>query len=164
MAMARAAAARAMRDWAVEEAKAKPAGAEIGPPAKTPDPGLLFTRLAGAVRQAIALEARLAAGPQAPKRGASHPPPDPRRPILRQVLTDITQPLADHTRIKRESLEHLEAELAADTKGDTAIGEIFESICEALGIDIPWNKLNDEMLVALYPESAVEQHGADPPE
>ena len=63
MELARAAARRTLQAWQAQE-EAEPANADkaAGPARRGPNPGLLFLRFSSAVRQAIALENRIAAG------------------------------------------------------------------------------------------------------
>ena len=172
MELARAAARRTLRAWQAEEeaetAAAKPVAEAPG--AKTPDPGLLFTRLSTAARQAITLEARIAAGPAAfaprSSRTAPRPAPDDRRATIRQVLHEATEHHPDRTAFRREIAERLEEEIAADPEGEIHMGDMLDTICEDLGIEINWSKIHDEILEKLTapaPEDAPNETIPPPP-
>ena len=169
MELARAAARRTLQAWQAEEAaepannsKAPAPAARAARASKTPDPGLLFARLSTAARQAIALEARIAAGPVPARRGtdrASRPPPDERRATLRQVLRDATEHHPDRTTIRRDITDSIEAQIAADPAGEIHMGDMLDTICEYLGIEINWSKIHDEVLeklTALAPKNENE--------
>jgi len=167
MQLARAVAARALSDWQEPEAAAfvaapEPSPAPQGQPThirtpscKTPsckpvDPALLFTRLAAAVRECIALEARLAGGTQAasrapaPLRGA-----DPRRAPLRDIFRLVTKNHPDRAALLRETTNRVDEELAADAGQTTQAPSIFFAICEEFGIEIDFATLPDLYLNAL---------------
>ena len=78
MQLARIAAQKALRDWQAEEA-AQP-GETPRATTRSADPSLTFVRLSLAVRQAITLEAQIAAGPEAFLRPASRSAPPRRHP------------------------------------------------------------------------------------
>ena len=103
-------------------ADARPAAS---PPAKTPDLGLLFTRLSRSVRDSIALEARLAAGPKTQSRGANTKPhrsethipgphDDPRREPLIRVLHEATKLHPERAEMHRDLIERIDSDLARD--------------------------------------------------
>ena len=70
--MAHALARKTLAQMAEPEAEPRPTRPQA-------DPALTFSRLATSVRQAIALEARIAAGPEAPRRPQAARWPAPRR-------------------------------------------------------------------------------------
>ena len=170
MELARAAARRTLQAWQAEEA-AEPANnskasAPAARAAKTPDPGLLFARLSTAARQAIALEARIAAGPAPARRGtsgASRPPRDERRATLRKVLNDATEHHPYRTTIRRDITDSIEAQIAADPAGEIHMGDMLDTICEYLGIEIDWSKLSDEVLEKLTAPAPEDDAEAVPP-
>ncbi|HEX4262342.1 MAG TPA: hypothetical protein VHY76_14690 [Acetobacteraceae bacterium] len=124
------------------------------PPGRS-DPGLVFARLAYAVRQTIALEARIAAGldGSAPRRPPPPPPPpDPRRALLRLALHDGARPGTDRatgTKFRREVEERIEDELADDPDGDLPFGDILGAICDDLGITLDLARQPDAVIEAL---------------
>jgi hypothetical protein len=148
MNMARVAAARALGDGP----------ADTDQPAA--DPSLAFARATRAVRQAIALEIRVAAeaaprhnpagdlARSAPARLAV-PAPDPRRPALRQALHKLAaaEPeRAARAQLRRHIDERIEEELLADPDGDLPLGEAFAAICDELGLNFDASTLSDEFL------------------
>ena len=154
MELACAAARGTLRTWQAEDATEPAAGEEGAQTAKAADPGLLFARLSTAVRQAITLEARIAAGPQAfnartPRGPALRPPPDERRATIRQVLHEATEHHPDRTAFRKEIAERIEEEIAADPDGEIHMGDMLDSICDDLDIEINWNKIHDAVLEKL---------------
>ncbi len=129
----------------------EPEPAPIRPGPGRADPALVFARLAGTVRQCIALEARLAAGPLPAPRGRAAPRPyDPRRDEVRRVVhlaakADGIHPAA----LRREIEERLDAELDADPDGETEIEDITGAILEDLGLGRNLAKQPDEVLAIL---------------
>jgi hypothetical protein len=168
MQLARAVAARALTDWteppeqAAPESEPTPApdvparaapslrttGATLrAPSCKSIDPALLFTRLAATVRDCIALEARLAAGPAPTPRALSRTlRADPRRTRLRETFNQITKHHPDRTELMRDITTRLDEALAADPTQTTQPPEIFFTICDQIGIDIDLATLPDEYL------------------
>ena len=162
MQLARLAAQRALQEWQEQEASpdARPAAS---PPAKTPDLGLLFTRLSRSVRDSIALEARLAAGPKTQSRGANTKPhrsethipgphDDPRREPLIRVLHEATKLHPQRAEMHRGLIERIDSDLARDPDYLYPGEAILVAITEDLGIDVDYTKLSDEMLAALLPK------------
>ena len=130
-------------------------------PGRKPDPkvgfGLTFARATRAVRETIALEARIAAGELARPRARGARPyselatrPDPRRLELRQRLhkaADTTEP--DRTAraaLRREIDACLEAELAADPEAKTLSADIMKSVCSRFGLPFDITKLPDHFI------------------
>jgi hypothetical protein len=183
MQLARAAAAKALADLAEPEAPeeqaaappsepqaaepppdaapATPRRAPAGPPGtiarKPTDPVLSFIRLAAAIREIIALEAGLAAGP-ATKRGlvTSALRADPRRAPLLDALRNVTEHVPDRALLRHETTTRLDAELASDPDQTLGLPEIFFPICEEFGIEIDYAKLPNAIL-GMDPETT----GAD---
>lgn len=172
MQLARAAAARTLADWTEPDADPQeqsapepPAASSRAPPPprRTTEPGLLFSRLARAVRDCIALEARIAAGPGHAHRGATrHFPPDPRRRRLRDLFDRITEQHADRAEIRRDIADRLEEELAAGPQAD--LGTIFSTICEDLDLELDLAHLPDEVLrlLAAPPDHPIEDPDPNP--
>ncbi|HEX4259930.1 MAG TPA: hypothetical protein VHY76_02420 [Acetobacteraceae bacterium] len=117
-------------------------------PASRSNPGLVFARLAHSVRQTIALEARIAAGGETPRR-TPPPPPDPRRAVLQRAFRDAAGSGpngAPGTSFRREVDERIEDELAADPGGHLPLYDILAAICDDLGITLDHSRLPDEVL------------------
>ena len=165
MQLARIAAQKALRDWQAEEAT-RPGET---PPATTrsADPSLTFTRLSLAVRQAITLEAQIAAGPEAflrptarsapraaapPDQGAQ-PHPDPRHALLTRVFDEAIKLHPRRAEIRRTIAGRIDHDLALDPHGEYPAGVILPAISEDLGIEIDYTKMSDETLEALVPKS-----------
>ncbi len=193
MAMARAVAGAALHPPPAPDAAAPPEATPAAPraPHRKGDPGLVFARLALAVRQTIALEARIVAERDNPSgRRPPPPPPDPRRALLRRAFRDAADPgtggAADPstggaaaTGFRREVDERIEEELAADPGGQIPIEDILDAICDDLGIDLDLSQVPDEVLGIADPEPADPEqeppgspgpplhrptaHGPDPP-
>jgi hypothetical protein len=77
MALAEAAARRALKALSAEEHPASRTGPDRGPD-RGPDPSMSFSRAAASVRQAIKAEAGLGAAPRQPRRDTARPSPEPR--------------------------------------------------------------------------------------
>jgi len=164
---------REMAELAMEVARHAAAKATSPDPATAdaPDPGLTFARATRAARQAIALEARIAAGDLPAlhqRRPANDPaaPPDPRRPLLRQALHKA----APGPNLRREIDASIERELGADPEAEIATGEILAKLSEQLGLPFDPSLLPDEFLTApsrhlnrAAPNGA-HQHPTPPPE
>jgi hypothetical protein len=145
MQMARAAAARAL-DPDSQTAPDQPAAPDFAR-----DPTLAFARATRAVRQAIALETRIAAAEPAPARAQPAPAfaHDPRRPALRQALyklADAEPERAARTQLRRHIDERIEHELLADPGADLPPGDVFAAICDDLGLRLDPSALPDELL------------------
>jgi len=147
--------AEAVGRQALEQAKA--ASEPAGTPQKAgPDLGLVFTRISRAVRQTVALEARIAEGPLTPRavsaaldrqaERAALAETDRRRRRKAQVGRIVKQAInAELTGIKayqreRELRERLEDEDVETDIGDHPIGEIIARICWDLGLDPNWRR------------------------
>src|ERR1700733_5676626 len=120
MQLARAAAARTPSDPAtVPHANPAPRRAAANVARlytyKPTDPAVLFTRLAATVRDCIALEAPLVAGP-GPRPRATSPQPraDPRRAPVREAFRDAIKNHPDRAELQRETTTRLDEELTAD--------------------------------------------------
>ncbi len=164
MVLTRAAAAKALQEWSVPEPQAgdppnpTPEPAQPEPPAtprRIADPGLLFARLSRAVRQAVALECRVAADAAAaanPVR-ASRVAADPRRPILRGVLADITTNQPDRAQLRRDLNERLDAELETDPDQERPLADLYTTVCQELGLDPDYSAMPDATLALFLPEN-----------
>jgi len=141
MQLAEATAEKAARDMAEEDEvletpKARPKG---------PDPALSFARYCTTVRQCIALEARIIAGPK--QSGRSRKPPyDVRRNLLKRVFTEGTEKHRDAKEARDILIEAGEEALAADPEGKKQIYDIVWETCAKTGITIDKGTLHDEML------------------
>ncbi|HEX4260622.1 MAG TPA: hypothetical protein VHY76_05940, partial [Acetobacteraceae bacterium] len=140
MALARALgeqALAALEAPATPDAAAPQAEATPQPSTARTDPGLAFARVARAVRQCIALEARIAAGPLPARRGRAAPQqaPNPRREHIRRVVRLAAE--ADglsFTTVRGEIDERLDDELEADPDGDTPVEDIIFAIIRDFGL------------------------------
>ncbi len=139
------------------------------PDPDAPDPGRTFARATHAARQAIALEARIAAGGLPPIRGsrpASGPaaPPDPRRPLLRQALHKAAQNEPNRAALRREIEEGIELELLDDPEAELAVAEILAKLSEQLGLPFDPSILPDHFLAPTPSPnlSPVAAHPTDP--
>jgi hypothetical protein len=173
MQLARATAARALADLTEPEPQpeiphAAPLAAEQAhntapaatrPPGATTarkiDPALLFIRLAAAIRELIALEAGLAAGPAA-KTGLLPPAlrADPRREILLKAFREVTEHKQDRSAARYEFARLMDEELTADPEQILGLPEIFYPICMSLGIELDVSKLSDEIIGMDPPDDA----------
>ena len=155
MALARAAADRALRAWGDAPDAGVGSPASPGTPADTavetqaegavrpaPDHALVFARLSRAVRQTIALEARIAAGtlalPQRRSAPFGMPPagrqsfaPDRRRP---DQMSDAELDRALSFGLLREIAERLDDDPAIEPRDLAAIAETLSRACDELGI------------------------------
>jgi len=149
---------KAAQDAAARQSADPAAGDRRSTLGKTTDPATLFTRLCSAIRQAIALEARLAAG-QKPNRKVTGPalPADSRRATLRQVFFHVTERNPNRVEIRRATSARLDEELAEDPDGKIHIGDLFTKICEDLAVEIDLATLPDALLDLLCPEDADQQ-------
>jgi hypothetical protein len=178
MQLARAAAARALTDWAepeqppaeapsmaAAEPQAHPETAPHADPAPTPrrtavhaasnssrkptDPALLFTRLAAVVRDCIALEARLTAATGATPRAVTlQLRADPRRAPLREAFDRAIENHPDRADLRRETTTRLDEELTADPDQTVGLGTLFFNLCDELGIEVDLAIVADEFLLS----------------
>ncbi|HEX4260480.1 MAG TPA: hypothetical protein VHY76_05220 [Acetobacteraceae bacterium] len=129
-----------------------PQAVPTAPAPNRTDPGLAFARVARAVRQCIALEARIAAGPlpAARGRGAPRPAPDPRRETVRRVvrLAAEADGLSAAT-LKRDIEERLDEELDADPDGEIEVEDHIAAILGDLGLGRNLARQPDEVLAIL---------------
>jgi hypothetical protein len=168
MTLARAVAARALTEWTEPQEIAlnpspapeitpnlapaapcpRPSGLALrAPTCKSIDPALLFTRLAATVRDCIALEARLAAGPAPTSRTLSLAlRADPRATPLREIFNKVTENHPDRAALRRDIAARVDQTLAADPGQTIEPPEIFFTICDELGIDIDLAILPDKYL------------------
>ncbi len=152
MDLARAAAIRARADLAEPEpsteAPEPPAARPARAAARKPtDPAALFIRLTAAVRQCIALEARLAAGPPAAAGAtARERRADPRRSHLQEAFQIVTKHHPDRRDLAREAAARIDDALAADPDQTLQPIEILFDICGELGVEIDLAILPDKYL------------------
>ena len=111
-------------------------------PERRPDPFLSFARAARIVTQAAALHATLEAGPQTQRQTRpAEPPPDIRREILQGALGHAVS----HTNIPAaDAHEALEEHLADDLSQIRYLQDVFDSVCQAINLDMTGQKLPPE--------------------
>jgi hypothetical protein len=172
MDLARAAAAKALAEWAKPE---EPPTAELLPEpevaaptrlahaakspraagaagrastAKPTDPAVIFTRLGACVRDSIAMEVRLAAGPATTTSRGTSPAlrADPRRAPLRDIFRRITEHHPDRAELVRDTTARIDEDLTADPDQALDLSRIFFSICEDLGIEVDLAVIPDRFL------------------
>ena len=176
MQLARAAAARTLTNWAEPEAApaAEPQSTQAAEPQsesetaphanpaptshraasylagtasyKQIDPAVLFTRLAAVVRDCIALEARLAAGPSGTPRAITlQLRADPRRAPVREAFRDA---IKNHPDLQRETTTRLDEALANDPDQTISVGNLLFDICNELGVEVDLATVPDEFLTS----------------
>jgi hypothetical protein len=133
----------------------------VHPAPVRPDPGLGFARVARAVRQTIALEARIIAdrdAPPRPPRPERHPGrrpgrhPDPRHATIRRVLHEAAAADARGAApatVLREIDERLDDELDADLDQDIPVADIIVAICNDLGLARDLAQQSDEFVAII---------------
>jgi hypothetical protein len=195
MQLARAAAARAQIQLTEPEAESAPQAQPLPIPAPEPqsapaptaaepritaphlraptcnavDPALLFVRLAAAVRDCIALEARLAAGPAAAATTPAALRADPRRAPLRKVFETVTERLPDRATLRREAATRADAHLAADPDQTQDHHLLFFIIWAEMGLETDWAQIPDAYVEAASAAVAADPtfhpwtHATDPP-
>jgi hypothetical protein len=124
---------------------------------------VLFTRLAATVRDCIALEARLAAGPA----GAPHARDrtlraDPRRTLLREALRTATENHPDRADLMREATARLDEQLEADPENAIDPAHLLLDLCDEIGIELDLAKLPDEILFASAATANQDEDAPDP--
>ena len=190
MQLARAAAARALADWAEPQetpmaeppsvqaaeppadgqtaphhnpAPRRPASRTASPvPHKPTDPAVLFTRLAAVVRACIALESRIAAGAPAAPGATTFRPADPRLELLREGFGIVIKNHPDRAKLMREATTRLEEQLAADPDQTIHPGRLFFDLCEELGIEPDYAKLPDAIIFGAYGPADQDEDEPDP--
>ena len=116
------------------------------------DPVIAFARATSATRQAIALEARIAAGVPTRVRSESLPlraPADSRRPALRQALRDAADAepnRAARTQLHRHIDQRIDEELLDDPDHEIPLVEILLAISADLSLSLDPSRLSDEVL------------------
>lgn len=164
MNLARAAAHRAAQDLAEPPEPSEPASKPASrlPSKPRTDHALTFTRLARAVREAIAVENRIRSDdapprPAAPRPAAPRPvpprrappPADRRRPLLRRALHQAAEAEPDRAarnRLRRDIDERIEHELGADLTHDVPIHVILIALLDHFELSLDPSKLSDELL------------------
>ena len=153
--LANAVGQQALRDWGAPEAMPARTGAvETKTAGKSADAATLFTRLTAAVRQLVALEARLIAGPkparapkaakEAPPPAAEPPAPDPRREPIHTVLEYLTSKCPNKKQLLKDGMAVAEEHMAA--KPDARTDELILPICDQANIGIDYAKVPDDIL------------------
>jgi hypothetical protein len=133
--------------------------------ARSADLGLIFSRIARAVRQTLALEARLAEDrgklAERPALGVSDRWRSARRKRqVKGIVGDVIDAEADSDfearRLYRERDERLEDGDEEADFADLPIGELVARICRDLDVDVDWSLFEDE-------DWAIEEARARPP-
>ena len=124
---------------------AKPQGA---PKTKPTDQVQAFLRLATAVCECIALEARLSAGPATTRRDMISPAlrADPRRDPLIKAFREATEHAENRGALRYEFAFRLDQDLTADPEKILTLPELFIPLCEELEFQPDPAKLPDEIL------------------
>jgi hypothetical protein len=149
--------ARAVREEAL--ARAEPADADAPSRFGTGDLGLIYSRVARAVRQTLALEARVADDSETAKvqreqrrvaaiRWAAHE----RRQQVRGYVTQAIEaeaaerntPESEVERLLDDLDERLEDGDSGDALADAPIGELVAGICADLGVTPDWSLWDDQ--------------------
>jgi hypothetical protein len=176
MQLARAAAARALADWAAPEeppAEAPQPAEPPAPPAAAQPADLPAPRATAATNPGRAAPSRPAsAKPGDPAllftrlaatvrdcialeaRLAAAPPAiatrtlraDPRRTFIRDVVRLSTTNNPDRAEINRDAAKRLDEHIAADPDQTVPMIKLLEAICEEFGIEIDWATLPDAYL------------------
>jgi hypothetical protein len=144
---------------AAQAAARRPAQSRSPSTPRKIDPVLAFIRIAAAIRELIALEAGLAAGP-ATQKGLLSPTlrADPRRAFLREGFLLVTENQTDRAALRRLASDRCDEILEADPERTKTLPSIFFPLCEELGIEPDTSKLSDEIIgMDLYTE---EDHQA----
>jgi hypothetical protein len=132
------------------EVAAKKAKEELENPApakpKTPDAATLFTRLSTAVRQAIALEVKLAGTASRAAAAPEAGPEDPRRDIIRQVLDISTAKNPDRGQLRRDIMRLVDKAIEADPEGNNEPFDIIQPIFNDHNLAINYNQIYDDLL------------------
>ena len=116
---------------------------------KPTDPAVLFTRLAATVRDCIALEARLAAGPGGTSRAITlQLRADPRRAPVREAFREAIKNHPDRADLQRETTTRLDEVLAADPDQTITLGNLLFDICNELDIEVDLSTVPDEFLTS----------------
>jgi hypothetical protein len=123
-------------------------------PRKPSDPVTSFLRLATAVCQCIALEARITLGPVGTTTALSPTlRNDPRRKPLRDAFVQITERDPDRVDLRRALLARIDADLTADPDRHQNVHEVFCYILDDFELDPDMSKLSDEVIgMGLYPD------------
>lgn len=169
--------ARAVRDEAL--APGEPASDEASkPPSRfgTGDLGLVYSRIARAVRQTVALETRVADDSQKAsvvrerrRIAAVHWAAHERRNEIRGYVTEAIEAQAVERRFADHEVERLLDDLddrleAGDVLGEAPVGELVARICADLGVIPDWSLWEDHPWAAeqLTAEAREAERGNDP--
>jgi hypothetical protein len=164
--------ARAVRAEAVARDDAERAPSRVGA-----EPGLTFSRIARAVRQTLALEARVAEDLETGRVEQASRRADAEQLIFRQRQDDIRDfvaqaveadaverqsPDADVERLLDDLDERLEAGRYDDALADAPIAELVARICEDRGISPDWRIWDDQDWAIEYLQARLpDDIGAD---
>jgi len=132
-----------MAEAAAEQALAEAENPDA-PKRKGPDPALTYIRLCASVRQSIALEAKILAGPAKSRKTQKRY--DPRRPILKRLFKEGTERHHDPAGAAAALMDHAEEALDADPDAKRELCEFVFDASDATGIPILKRTLSDEML------------------
>jgi|GEM_PF-3134526 len=164
MQLTRAAASKALQSFTEAEAPPRETRPDTPPAPKHPDPATLFTRLSAAVRQAIALEARIAASPALPGRPLRYPAPDSRREILRTIMRFGLDNHPDRATLRPAALNAVDQEIARDPDGLHPLIDIVTKICDDLNLDLDPDTIPEGIAQKVFPaEMLTVLHPNGPP-
>ena len=142
--------ARLVRRQAAEQAAANPDGAV------DESLGLVFARIARAVRQTFALEARLAEERQMAQAATAARRVERRKTQVRTAVERVLDAEADESEAENlvyDLTERLESDYEDADFTDRPIGELVARICRDLGVTPDWSLWQDE-------DWAIEARGA----
>jgi hypothetical protein len=164
MQLTRAAASKALQSFTEAEAPPQEILPDTPPTPKHPDPTTLFTRLSAAVRQAITLEARIAASPALPGRPLRYPAPDSRREILRTTMRFGLDNHPDRATIRPAALNAVDQEIARDPDGLHPLLDIVTKICDDLNLELDPETIPEGIAKKVFPaEMLTFLHPNGPP-
>jgi hypothetical protein len=132
-----------MAEAAAEQALAQAENPDAPRP-KGPDPSVTYVRLCASVRQSIALEAKILAGPAKTRKTRKRY--DPRRPILKRLFKEGTERHHDPAGAAAALMDYAEEALDADPDAKRELCEFVFDASDATGIPILKRTLSDEML------------------
>jgi hypothetical protein len=119
--------ARAVSDQALQDGAAEPKP-------RSADPRQIFLRLWTAMRQTIALQARLTARPKAAAPASKSAAAEARRDIIRRALDIATATHPNRVKVRLMAQQRMNQMLARDPEGTTPLPDQIAAICQACGI------------------------------